>query len=180
MASILFMFSLFGLFSRELSPAQKSGKITQQFATEFQKEHNFADGLKFAAGLGRRTEWSKSCLFVGHQELTLETVRPLAQACIQQLKERLRTNKEDKDCFGGNLVWTSSVRMNFWTKNWDRVAPPYIAEVKAHHGKIYYYQAVPKTQELILVHEEPYDYLEKEGLAPVDPTVVPALLPDEV
>jgi hypothetical protein len=63
--------------------------------------------------------------------------------------------------------------MSFWDKEWDRMMPPYIAEVRAHHGKIYYYQADPKTQQIQLIHEEPYDFLKEVGLAPVDTSIYP-------
>lgn len=169
MSPFILLFSLFGLFSETLSPIQKSAKITEEFATQFQKEHGFVKGMEFHTGLGVGIVSARSCLFVGHQQIGLEGAQQLMQQAIEQLKDRLQTNKEDTDNFGEQLVWSSSVRINFWTKNWDRIAPPYIAEIQAHHGTIYYYQSNPTTQELILVHEEPYNYLEKEGLKPMDP-----------
>jgi hypothetical protein len=169
----LLLFSLFGLFSKDLSPKQKSAQITQKFALEFQKEHQFDDAMQSYTKLGRRVLPCHSALFIGHQQLRLQEVQQVAQKCVRGLRERLLVNTEDIDCFGENLIWALSVRMSFWDKEWDRMMPPYIAEVRAHHGKIYYYQADPKTQQIQLIHEEPYDFLKEVGLAPVDPWIYP-------
>jgi len=39
-------------------------------------------------------------------------------------------------------------RINFWDENYDRKKPPHLAQIKVEQGKIYYYTADPKTQEL--------------------------------
>ena len=50
-----------------------------------------------------------------------------------------------------------ALKIAFWDHNVNRPKAPNLSEILFMKGTFYYYEANPKTQALVLVHEESYD-----------------------
>lgn len=54
------------------------------------------------------------------------------------------------------LTDTVALKIAFWDKDVNRPKPPHLAQILFVNNTFYYYDADPHTQELRLMHQEPY------------------------
>ncbi len=126
------------------------------FVTESIRKYSFADGFVGHPEVGSKVSWRRSFILIGHQELPLEQAKQLVHECLKSYLTKMKSGLRDKfDLKDFNE--SMGIRISFWDEAWNRRKPPNIAEIIGHGEKIKYYIVDEKTQDLVLVAEEPYD-----------------------
>jgi hypothetical protein len=128
---------------------------------------------------------SFSFVATGTQKISLQEARLLAAACSKDSIQFLKTNQScikfiselgTERNFDTNPVLYLSFRLSFWDENIDRIAQPFIAEIRFIDGVISYYTA-DEGQFLVLVHQETFDeaiqFLEQSKKTPQDAPLSP-------
>jgi hypothetical protein len=115
-----------------------------------------------------------SASFVSDRKFSLQEGRVLAAWVFDDFYNILKTDKTVKDYHRRLLEEdqhsaTSSpqpgdidpkeacFKIVFWDDNIDRIMPPHLAQILLLDGVFSYYEAAPKTQELRLILQEPYE-----------------------
>lgn len=159
------LFFVFISFVRGFKPAEpllgnKCDEETFKFAHVLEKKY----GLQFMM-LGEKllfdskdTMWGM--YFVDNRKLTLEQIKPLIHAMIEDFYQMMLVNPMYVTCLEYlNRTYHCMVndisprrlgiKIAFWDENVDRPQYPYIATAKASEGVIYYYYSDPQTQALL-------------------------------
>lgn len=105
---------------------------------------------------------------VGPQKLTLEQARTLIVCMLDEFltlvtkdplfDEYLKNEKKLLSWYDPVLSPKRiGIKLAFWDENVDRYPSPYISQIKAMEGKVFYYQANPKDQSLVEVRVETFE-----------------------
>lgn len=165
-------FSSLGAFfnnggSKSYSNYEAVYEASNLYAKEFARNNNLYH-FHTGDGVSSNRSWDL-CTFalMSYDEMSIENAQKLAHRCVDNyiifLKEQPSVHayfppgiKEFSELHPGFQTNYVGVRIGFWTKEMNRIMPPYIAEIRFFDNVYHYYQANPETQELILIHEEPY------------------------